>query len=60
MPMHRMKLSWRRKKGSGKRDREEGGGTAEEAKSWGKREGMRKHMGKWCSRRGRLEVIPVA
>ena len=32
-----MKLSWR-KKGSGKRDREEGGGTAEEAKSWGKRE----------------------
>ena len=41
--MHRMKLSWRRKKGSitsGKRDREDGGGTmcTEEAKSWGKRE----------------------
>ena len=37
-PMHRMKLSWRRKKGRGKRDREDGGGTAEEAKSWWKRE----------------------
>ena len=37
-PMHRMKLSWRRKKWSGKRDREDVGGTAEEAKSWGKRE----------------------
>ena len=38
MPTHRMKLSWRRKKGSitsGKRDREDRGGTAEEAKSRG-------------------------